>query len=59
MAGRLVGEMHQPDARPMGLQSLAKLVFALQSLDGAPTRAGENQIVRPLNNGVERCRSGA
>src|SRR3954451_10848734 len=49
--------MHQPDLRPIRLQLLTKLVFTLQSLNGAPTRAGENQIVRPLQNRIERLRS--
>ena len=49
--------MYQPDARPSRVELLAKLVFAFQSLDGAPTRAGEDQIVRPLQNRIERLRS--
>src|SRR5919107_3383177 len=58
MTRSLIGQMHQPDPRPLGVKLLAKLILAFQSFDGAPTRAGEDQIVRPLQNRVERLRSG-
>src|SRR5690349_21573611 len=58
MAGRQLSQMDQLYLLAFRLQLRPKRIFPLKGLDGPPRRAGEDQVMRPLGDRVQRPRSG-